>query len=475
MIDEYHVLTAGHCVHEGNGGDWADAITFSAGQDGEQIGTSFQRSENQPYGQANAVWYRTYNAWINSGDYAFDLAVLTLDRNLGTHVGWFAYGWNSDDTYYSNNTANTAGYPGDLTPTEFDLWYESGNARNYGITTNELRTTDIDTAGGQSGSSVYYFDGPDRVAHGVVSYFTYNDTNSNNMFDPGETPIYNGFNRITEAKFNDIGSWLTEDDTVRPPTDRPELADYDRWFDANTASATSTQLSVGDTLQASNVIRNLGTANAGSYTVTYRLSTDTDYDPGDTLVGDVVISGTNAFNNVTSNLSATVPSVAPGNYYLVWTIDSLNDVIEYSGADHEGYLQQQLSISPFDFNDQISEADPVEFGKSVIGYTMDPQGDVDMFEVFANAGDRLLIDVDTDDSLDSVLRLFDSSGTELTVSDDDFGPLPEPDIWRRLSISRLRHRVSITLVFHLLTTSVTTQSPGLGTIQRRTQVRTRCM
>lgn len=53
-----------------------------------------------------------------------------------------------------------------------------------------------------------------------------------------------------------------------------------------------------------------------------------------------------------------------------------------------------------------------------------PNSDVDLVRLEAFAGDRLAID--TDGSLDSVLRLFDDQGNELAFSDDDAAP-GDPD------------------------------------------------
>ncbi len=87
-------------------------------------------------------------------------------------------------------------------------------------------------------------------------------------------------------------------------------------------------------------------------------------------------------------------------------------------------------------NDTISEATdsgitfarPGEFlSAGLIGDNpnVDPEQDVDLFLVELEAGDQLTIDVDADElgsGLDSILRLFDSAGNELDVSDDDPAP-----------------------------------------------------
>ncbi len=54
-----------------------------------------------------------------------------------------------------------------------------------------------------------------------------------------------------------------------------------------------------------------------------------------------------------------------------------------------------------------------------------PELDVDLYEFQLHTGERVTIDIDADEfgsSLDSGLRLFDSSGNEVAVSDDDPAP-----------------------------------------------------
>lgn len=425
MIDDFHVLTAGHCVHDGNGGDWADDITFSAGQDEQRIGTSFQRSAYQPYGQANSVRIRSFTGWTANGNYDWDVALITLDRNLGDYTGHLGYGWNSNNSYYSG-TAHTSGYPGDLTPSEFDQYYNSGNATNYAVTTHQLRTTQIDTAGGQSGSSLYYIDNGSRISHGVLSHHTWIDNNGNGQEDPGEA-IYNSFTRLTEGKFNSIGGWRAADSS---PTDRPELVDWDSWFNEDTSSTDSTSYTEGGSISATVNVRNNGTASTGvAPKVRFRLSTDRNYDSSDLFLGDATASGSiSPFNFRSVTINTTLPLVT-GNYYVVYTIDPLNDISEYSSTWHEGHVSNRISVAsrPNDSNDQISEAALLRFGQPLQNFSISNAFDVDMFRFSAQSGDRILIDVDRTNTsgLDSYLRLFNSSGTELAESDDASGPAPE--------------------------------------------------
>ena len=86
----------------------------------------------------------------------------------------------------------------------------------------------------------------------------------------------------------------------------------------------------------------------------------------------------------------------------------------------------ELDALEDDPNDQISEAWILTPGTAQAG-TIDPGTDVDMFRFSVVDGQRVSIDVDNapGSSLDAWMRLFDSSGNQFDVSDDDVGPEPE--------------------------------------------------
>ena len=102
----------------------------------------------KPYGSAYAVYMRSYQGWTRDRDSNHDFGLITLDRSIGNSTGWFGYA-----SYASVNglTANLGGYPGDL-DNGLRLYYHSGPITSS--TTDRVYYT-IDTAGGQSGSSVY--------------------------------------------------------------------------------------------------------------------------------------------------------------------------------------------------------------------------------------------------------------------------------------------------------------------------------
>ena len=83
-------------------------------------------------------------------------------------------------------------------------------------------------------------------------------------------------------------------------------------------------------------------------------------------------------------------------------------------------------------NDTIATATPTGLSSDNFGVVsfageigdnsnVDPELDVDLFEVQLDEGDRLIVDIDAQaigSSLDSFLLLFDSSGDIITANDD---------------------------------------------------------
>jgi len=330
MISPYHALTAGHCVYDHDEDDWADSVDVSPGMDGED--NSDGDSNGRFYGTASAIHFRTYTAWTQNEDANHDWALLTLDRRVGNTTGWLGYEWRSDDDDFDGMSVNTAGYPGDLDfgermyrafgqtdhATALKLYY-SGN-------------TGLDTAGGQSGSSVWRFDSAADSRY-VVAVHAY-----------GGTTLNSG-TRITNGKFDDLQRWIGDDDTLRPPTDLADLVDYDEWFNTSVALVNDTSVEVGELLSGGVRVRNNGTANASNFTARFRLSTDSQYDTSDVLLDDVTVSNLSPFNSSQISFSANVPNLPAGSYYVVWTADAFNDVTEFSGQNNTGFISPRVTVS----------------------------------------------------------------------------------------------------------------------------------
>ncbi|MBC6475614.1 MAG: hypothetical protein GDA48_24730 [Hormoscilla sp. GM102CHS1] len=217
-----------------------------------------------------------------------------------------------------------------------------------------LRSTELDIGSGNSNGPLWIYrpSTEERIIYGVVS-------NSTSLSD---VPAYNEFTRITSTRFSDLQNWISEDDDIRPPTDRPDLVDYDDWFDTSFASFSDSEVEVGDTLRLRSVVRNNGTATAGEFTVSFYASTDTFINGfGDYLIGSTTVSSLEPFTWADAIWEGDLPDIPAGEYYIGWEIDSFNTVFEFDGDNNTGIItSDRLEVlDPFiiaPVNDNFNQA-----------------------------------------------------------------------------------------------------------------------
>ncbi|NGX32409.1 MAG: Extracellular metalloprotease [Candidatus Anoxychlamydiales bacterium] len=72
IIDEFHVLTAGHNVYLHDNGGWASSVEVVPGMDGTY----------KPFGSAMVTDMRSYTGWTQDEMDEHDWAILTLDTKI---------------------------------------------------------------------------------------------------------------------------------------------------------------------------------------------------------------------------------------------------------------------------------------------------------------------------------------------------------------------------------------------------------
>jgi V8-like Glu-specific endopeptidase len=179
MVAAKYVLTAGHCVHSKNDGGWATRVEVIPGMN----------DSHKPYGSAFATNLRSYSGWMNNQDSNADMALITLDREIGNTTGWFNY---ASLSTVNGVKAVIAGYPADLN-NGLKLYTDSGKIRR---STATRLTYPMDTAPGQSGSPIYQ-----RPANSAPTVFGVHTSGTVN----GKT---NSGVRIDPAKFQDLQTWI---------------------------------------------------------------------------------------------------------------------------------------------------------------------------------------------------------------------------------------------------------------------------
>ncbi|CAH0998834.1 hypothetical protein LEM8419_00149 [Neolewinella maritima] len=153
LVSPRTVITAGHCVYLHGAGGWAKSIQVTPGMN----------NTSKPYGSARATAFRSVRGWVKgkSRDYDYGAIILPKSHPLGRRTGTFRYA-SVPDRIMLRKYVNICGYPGDKGGKT--QWY---HARRISRITSKRLTYQIDTAGGQSGSPVFYRRGRLRVAVGI--------------------------------------------------------------------------------------------------------------------------------------------------------------------------------------------------------------------------------------------------------------------------------------------------------------------
>jgi len=285
----------------------------------------------RPYGSSFVTYMRTYTGWIESEMPEHDWAVLSLDKSLGLFTGWMGRQTDSPSSSIYTGILNTAGYPGDLNYGKY--MYRTSD---YGDSADEYNHWYwLDSAGGQSGSPVWRYDGTNRYILTIHAYSYENEA-------------YPNFGtRLDSTKFNDINTWLSQDATS-PPNDKAELSNSDAY-----TNISKTEVIAGESkFQVSCEIKNTGTKIATNFNVNFYASEDSSISSSDYLIGITTIPSLNAFDHVITNWEGTFPrSIHSGNYYIGWIIDEENTIDEYNEDNNAGVIDYEtVSVKEPPFN-----------------------------------------------------------------------------------------------------------------------------
>ena len=315
VIDNYHILTAGHCAYLRDGPDegWATSIEVVAAMD-----TSDPIPD--PYGSAWVTNMRSYTGWTVSGSAQHDWAVLTLDRNIGIYTGWMGRITAGSGSSIYDQLMNVAGYPTDFASGNRLVWDDN----NGDGATDNNHFYWADTGGGESGGPVWRYEG------GTARYIM-----TTHAYGPGN-PSANYGTRLNNDKYDRIFTWLAADTA---PTDKPDLID-----NGGSSVSPSTLTAGSTTFSVSNGIRNVGTGNSGTYYVHYYASTNDYISTSDYYIGTSTAESTLAFGTDTASWSGTFPNIPGGSYYIGWIIDKDDNIDEFDEGNNKGYHGTPITV-----------------------------------------------------------------------------------------------------------------------------------
>lgn len=200
LVGNRHILTAGHCVHEGQGGTWKDIYRiYYHPANGTQIDNADVYKSRVSATYANEKWQ-------NDSNPRNDIGLIKVKKDnggmyAGDREGWMDFG--KDDNIDTTYNYNLFGYPLDAQDTRSEPWMRYSGAGVYGVTTRLIHH-ELDTWQGQSGAPLYFLDNGVRTIHGVHSGYS---------GLAGETPYNTTYNvavRIVQTLINDVCGWINE-------------------------------------------------------------------------------------------------------------------------------------------------------------------------------------------------------------------------------------------------------------------------
>lgn len=307
LITDFHVYTAGHVVHHGDFGGWADYIEFVPGMDGDY----------EPFDSYWDTFLWSTAGWVDNADPDFDWGLVEIDRPIGSFVGHLGYAYHTDLNWYIDRTFNLAGYPGDL-----DQGFAQYHDANRVTQATEWALFYLmDTTLGQSGSPVWaLFENTGQ--HLAMAVHGYGDA------------LGNSGARINETVFNRIAEWTNYNPY---PPNLPDLVDDGveySWFDPG-------QVDSNELFAAHCEVRNIGTTESLPFWITFHVSPDDVIEATDPIIGSVWVDVPNVrplLDYYIIDWVGAFPMTIPdGQYYVGWRIDSTGLVPEYFEDNNTAY------------------------------------------------------------------------------------------------------------------------------------------
>ena len=339
LVDPKHVLTAGHCIFSHKLPSGLDPWPISI-----EVVPAYENN-NKPYGDSLASDWFVFPEWQNIvipvpnpipdlPDFNYDIAIIELVRPIGALTGWYRIAYNNDDSFFTNNTFDNPGFPGEGNYDSQFLHTWSGQfdcATFDGFDKHLLFHYDRDPLEGHSGGGIllaYFGDTPQ--VYGVLS-----GEGASLFCRPDKKPRAR-YTRITQNKYNDFQNFMISNTPITP-----DLIP----LDVNIASST---IAAGNQIPLVDFLfHNYSSATwTGTVPIKIYLSTDDKITDSDTLLGTVSYSGQigpKQSVRVTLTNLPKIPADKSGKYWLGIKLD-IQDV-DPNNNTTQGWDAQEITVT----------------------------------------------------------------------------------------------------------------------------------
>jgi V8-like Glu-specific endopeptidase len=179
------LLTAAHCVYVSERGGWVSNIEVVPG---------LNREPNRPFESTVATKFHCPNGYLETGRQEFDFAAIITERAYGEELGQIGLEALSDDQL-RGLLVTVCGYPADIPLNEYRGEIQYYHTLGIKSSNRNILYYELDTAGGQSGSSVLYLKNGKIYSCGIHNIGSITG---------------NSATRITNPILNIINAWKTE-------------------------------------------------------------------------------------------------------------------------------------------------------------------------------------------------------------------------------------------------------------------------
>ena len=186
LVQALTLVTAGQCVYT-HQTDLCPAGEESCWVDDLEAIPAYSNGE-EPFGKSGYQTILTWTAWTEAENSTYDMAAVQLRYPIGAPLGWLGIGFNTDDSFFTNQSFNNTSYPLS-TPFSGETMAEWTGAFNS-AETNILHIEGIGDSG-QIGAGIY---GADGIVYGILT----------NPDACGETLV----TRITYDKFAAVSEFI---------------------------------------------------------------------------------------------------------------------------------------------------------------------------------------------------------------------------------------------------------------------------